>query len=416
MISPEVRRQAGKSWQSASIHGGKIPRVSVIIPVYNHARYLGNAIQSVISQSYDEYEIIVVDDGSQDGSREVAGRFGNRIRYVWQKNQGLSAARNTGVQKARAEAIALLDADDQWEPAFLERMMNQLSRNPIAAGVYCGFQYMDDEGHPVGSRNVRVVPPEQFHETLLREGNWLVPCAVVFRKQLASEVGLFDEALEAVEDADLWTRLSVIQPFVGVPEALVRYRRHDGNMSSDAERMIRASYKHTQSMFGPPEGNVSSWSEHKRWAYAKLYRSGARRFLAFGNVAESARHVQMLMETAPILALEMAVWRELARAHLPVEFRNDITSRPDLAIAHKDISSLLRELATRVSSSSTTWSQYSRIMGSAYLALAEEAGRSSSPLQAASWLYTAARNNPTILLSKRFWGTWGRSIATAING
>src|SRR6476661_4776701 len=92
------------------------PLVSILIPNFNHAPYLGDAIGSVLAQSYDNVEVIVIDDGSTDASRAVAARFGNRIRYIWQENRGLSAARNRGIRAATGEYIGLLDADDLYEP------------------------------------------------------------------------------------------------------------------------------------------------------------------------------------------------------------------------------------------------------------------------------------------------------------
>ena len=97
--------------------------VSIIIPNFNQARFVVSAIESALGQTYPFFEIIVVDDGSTDNSREVVARFGNKVRYMWQKNQGLAGARNTGIKAAKGEFIGLLDADDEWERNFLDSML-----------------------------------------------------------------------------------------------------------------------------------------------------------------------------------------------------------------------------------------------------------------------------------------------------
>jgi glycosyltransferase involved in cell wall biosynthesis len=120
--------------------GGGI--VSVIIPTYNHAQYVGDAIQSVLDQEYRNFEIIVVDDGSTDDSQAVVAEFGAQVRYIWQENRGLSAARNTGIEAANGAYISLLDADDMLEPRFLGTLVSILEAEPDFAGVYCGYQFV----------------------------------------------------------------------------------------------------------------------------------------------------------------------------------------------------------------------------------------------------------------------------------
>lgn len=381
------------------------PRVSVIIPTYEHVEFVGAAIQSVLDQRYSDYEIIVIDDGSQDGTQEVVQQFGNQLRYFWQDNRGLSAARNAGIRKACAEIIALLDADDEWEPGFLERMVVELDRHPQAAAVYCGFRYIDREGEPIGGEHLRIEPPERFHKVIVSEGNWIVPAAVIFRKQQTMQVGLFNESLDAVEDADLWARMSANATFVGVPEALVRYRRHHQNMSADPERMIEASYQVIEKSLGPPEGNPRSWLKEKQSAYAHLYRSATVRHLAVGNFQASSRYLRKLVETSPGMASSMAVWRQIARAHKPVERRADQLSKQDLLQSERDIDQLLDQTRVHITNRPLPESIYAIIKASAQLALAEEAGIAQQPDAALRFLFHCVETRSIFLLSKRFWGT-----------
>lgn len=197
--------------------------VSVIIPAYNAERFIGQAIQSVLDQTYTNWELVIINDGSTDNTAEIVKEFDDpRVTYIYQENRGLSAARNTAIRNANAEIIALLDSDDLWEPEFLEKMMGLIERHPDAAAVYCGFQYIDNQGKDIGIPQSKMFPPEEIYRTLICDGNWLVPCAVVFRKQLAELAGLFDETISPVADADLWTRLAANHPLIGLPEVLVK--------------------------------------------------------------------------------------------------------------------------------------------------------------------------------------------------
>ena len=153
---------------------------SVIIPNYNHAQYLGDAIQSVLDQTYRNFEIIVVDDGSTDNSREVVAGFGDQVNYIWQENRGLSAARNTGIRRAKGTYIGLLDADDMYEPDFLSTLVSELETDPHAAGIYCGYRFVDHLNHPLPQIESRSIPDDRLFEALV-DGNFLVPESMLRR-------------------------------------------------------------------------------------------------------------------------------------------------------------------------------------------------------------------------------------------
>jgi len=385
--------------------------VSVMMPAYNAEIYIAQAIESVLAQSYMQWELVIVNDGSTDNTAEIVKEFDDpRIIYIYQENLGLSAARNTGIRNSRTEIIALLDSDDLWEPEFLEIMLGLIERHPDAAAVYCGFQYIDAQGQDIGIPSCKVIPPETVYETFICEGNWLAPCAVVFRRRLAQEVGLFDESLMAVEDADLWIRLSALHHFIGLPKVLVKYRRHDSNMSKDPHRMVTAKYQCTEKMFGPPVGDISSCSELKRCAYEKVFQYGARGYLASGIVEKSADNFQQLLKISPNSALSMGVWRGLVRAHLPDERRNNPAAYPDWELAERDIFRLLHELSIRANGSVALQKLSSRLKGSAYLALAEEANQANELRRSFEWLWRSAKSCPNILFSRPYWGTVVRSI------
>ena len=211
--------------------------VSFVIPNYNHACYLGQAIASALAQTYPNVEIIVVDDGSTDDSRAVAGAFGDRIRCIYQQNAGLSAARNTGIRAAQGEYIALLDADDLVEPAYVERLLAALAEAPQAAGAYCGFRFVDQDNRPLNRVEQRITAPGALYSALLN-GNYWVPESLLARRSCYQAMGEFDSTLRACEDWDVWLRFSRHYALVGIDDVLVRYRVVTGSMSSDPRRML----------------------------------------------------------------------------------------------------------------------------------------------------------------------------------
>lgn len=386
------------------------PQVSVLIPSYNLAHYLVHALRSVISQSYSDWEAIVIDDGSTDDTQKVAAQFDDpRIRFIYQENQGLSAARNTGLREANSDIIALLDADDIWMEDYLEKMLAPLDNKPDAVAVYCGFQYIDENGTDVGIPSLKVVPPDEFREYFAMNGNWLVPSGVVFRKVVAQEEGCFDESLRAVEDAYLWSKMSYRGPFVGVPQPLVGYRRHASNMSSDPQRMVSSNYKILEKYHGPPQGDSLTWTERKKYVYTKYFRSAAIRYLAFGDVQMCAYFFLRMQEVTPEAGTEIGTWRSLARVHLPIEIRN----APDTIeweSAERDVSGLLAELEKMRAGSIILDERYSMIAGSAYLALADEAFRGGEYNLGNKWMWLALKNHVGLLFKRPYWGTLTRGI------
>ena len=140
-----------------------LPRVSVVIPAFNQARFLPAAIDSALAQTYRDREIIVVDDGSTDETPDVARRYGDALRYVRQANKGLAGARNTGIERARGEFVALLDSDDVWLPGFLEHMMAVAEAQPRAAVYFGAWRYIDASGNPLPEPpHAHVVPPAKL--------------------------------------------------------------------------------------------------------------------------------------------------------------------------------------------------------------------------------------------------------------
>lgn len=213
--------------------------VSVVIPAYNYARYLLDAVTSVSLQNWEPLEIIVIDDGSTDETPSVLAAIrDSRLRVIRQANAGLSAARNTGIRAARHEFIAFLDADDRWSPDFLATVAGRLATLPpefIMAA--CGFQRITEDGRPV-EQPMRVVPPPKVltaRDFTLR--NRIFPSSVIVRKSAFENNGDFDTALRSSEDRDMWIRLTTRHCAAYIDTPLVQIRRHGHNMSKHAVRM-----------------------------------------------------------------------------------------------------------------------------------------------------------------------------------
>ncbi|MBI4317895.1 MAG: glycosyltransferase [Chloroflexi bacterium] len=201
--------------------------VSVIIPVYNCERFIAEAVDSVLAQSFRDFELIVVDDGSTDRTAEVVKSYGPRLTYIYQTNQERSAARNAGIRRASGQYLAFLDADDIWLPQKLERQIEVFDRAPEIGLVHSWAYFIDGSSQRLtfGTRNLAGSPEagNRAFESLLF-GNFIASPTPVIRAQCVRELGPFDESLVHVEDWDMWLRISARYPIAFVPEPLAGYR------------------------------------------------------------------------------------------------------------------------------------------------------------------------------------------------
>lgn len=215
------------------------PLISAVVPCYNQARFLEQAIRSVLEQSYPNVEVVVVDDGSTDDTAAVAQQFDSRVRYVHQENQGLSAARNTGLRHAKGDLIHFLDSDDFVAPDMYERVVETAALHPDAGVFSTDWLYVDQNGNDLAR-----YPADSWAEdalSLLLEGNRFPPCAAIARRSTVETVGKFKVALRSCEDWDFWIRAaSAGTRFAPVQGAGAMYRRYEGTMSTNHRRMWEA--------------------------------------------------------------------------------------------------------------------------------------------------------------------------------
>jgi glycosyltransferase involved in cell wall biosynthesis len=214
--------------------------VSVVIPCFDHSQFLAQAIESVLAQSYSNYEIIVVDDGSTDNTAEVAGRY-PAVRYVYQQNAGLSSARNTGLRESRGQFLVFLDADDRLLAHALETGINCMHEHPECAFVSGHCRVIDANGAILPSPRQRHVKREHYLE-LLRGGTYIwCPATVVYRRQAFDFIHGFDPELNPAADYDLYLRITRDFPVYSHAQVVAEYRQHSSNMSRDASKMERAA-------------------------------------------------------------------------------------------------------------------------------------------------------------------------------
>jgi len=202
-----------------------MPRVSVIVPVFNAIRTIERALAGVRAQTFADLEIIAVDDGSTDGSLEVLQRYADTIKILQQRNRGPSAARNLGIANSTGELLGFLDADDWWKPELLTRMVKALDQDPQAVMAYCDLQLVDSLGKPFETSlmAVREARPPSLPDML--ESLWpIMPSGTLIRRSALGAVGGFPESLRAFEDVYLWLLLREKGPFAYVPEKLAVWR------------------------------------------------------------------------------------------------------------------------------------------------------------------------------------------------
>ena len=207
-----------------------LPIISIIMPCYNAAAHLAASVGSVLAQTRQDWELIIVDDGSKDQSWPTLERLAAnepRIRIYRQPNAGAAAARNRALREARGAHTAFLDSDDTWHPEFLDAMVTALDANPTAGIAYCGWQSI---GLGKG-RDEPFIPPDYENgdkiESLLGGCRWPIHGALV-RSQIIRDAGGFDEKLSSCMDYDLWLRIGTVHRLVRVPQVLAYYHHHGG--------------------------------------------------------------------------------------------------------------------------------------------------------------------------------------------
>jgi glycosyltransferase involved in cell wall biosynthesis len=273
------------------------PRVSVVLTTHNGASrgYLVEAIESVINQSYENYELLIVDDGSRDHTRKQCSPFldNPKVKYLHQENRGLARARNSGIKAACGEFICFLDDDDVWKPEKLQKQVDlietRLSGTDNWGLIFTWLELIDAQGTVISFWGKR--EGGSIYEKLVFENIIGAPSSVLVRREVLEDVGLFDESLiSSCEDWDLWLRISKKYLVFPVKDYLVRYREHQNSMSANFDKMFASAKQVVDKVLTEASEDISP-----KDAYACLYLN---RSVVFFAAEEYARFREFFMRGA----------------------------------------------------------------------------------------------------------------------
>lgn len=279
--------------------------VSVVIPAYNAAGFVGRAVDSVLAQTHQAREILVINDGSTDDTPRVLEAYGDRIRVIHQRNGGLSNARNRGIREARGDYIAFLDADDRWLPEKLARQVEILSQQP-GIGFCSTRTLVETPTHEItGEWSCPKVEGSLLATLFLRNG--AIPgsgSGVMVRRPLLEQTGGFDEGLHSLEDIDCWMRLAAVSEYACIDEPLTVIVKHPDSMSRNLGRMREAALtvmRKNRHLLPQTErgslwraGYASVLADYAKWEYRSGERSQAMLHLLQGLAHAPLRRGRML--------------------------------------------------------------------------------------------------------------------------
>lgn len=315
-----------------------VPTVSVIIPTYNCGHFIGTGLESVMAQTYQHIEVIVVDDGSTDETRRCVEAFGPRVRYIHQSNAGPSAARNTGIRASRGTFLAFLDADDVWLPRKLERQVAVMEADPEIGVVYTWWAHVDETGAPLPQT---VQPTHHGHvfEQLLR-GCFVTPAMSLIRRSCLDRVGLFDTGMRRGEDWDLLLRIAGARyVFACIPEILMQYRLHAHQTSGDFVKMTESGRRVLAKALAqlPPD---ALRRRLRAEAYRNLYAYAASQAGERGDVTRADAWLAKAMRLDPGLSRRPGFYLAMAFNLLPHGYRTTGELRTRLDAVAATLSSL----------------------------------------------------------------------------
>jgi glycosyltransferase involved in cell wall biosynthesis len=275
--------------------------VSVIIPTYNRADVLTEAVDSVLNQTWKDLEIIVVDDGSTDRTREVLSRYGERVIYFHKENGGPSSARNLGIEKARGRYVAFLDSDDVWELEKLRIQMEFMEEHPDIKLV-CTDSRLMGFGESRERKLRRDLMGNLF--SLLFSNSFVRTSTVLIARACFHEVGYFAEKYRSVEDYDLWLRVARRYPIAYLNQPLVRYRKHGENVSRDKITLRQNAFKVLETHYDRRE--VPSRAYRVRMSNLHLYFG--RAYLRLGDIKMAGRSFGQSLRLTPFRIRPIRYW------------------------------------------------------------------------------------------------------------
>lgn len=297
-----------------------MPKVTVVIPVYNGERYIRATLESVFAQTYQNYEIICVDDGSKDGSVTILGSYAERIQVIRQANMGQAGARNAGVKRGTGTYVALLDQDDLWYPWKLEHQVALLEAHPEAVMAHCDMDWIDEAGNVIQRNRVsaaRMSAPKGL--TMTQVFGWdpcIYPSTTLIRKAAFERVGGFDPEIPWYgEDIDLMLRLREEGQFLFLEEAGTQYRKHSSNCSgAGTDAMFHCAEKFfgkLKTRYARDRGKVAVLDKF----LAQVYSDWGKTKMSSGLHREAQR---LFLRSLKYYPWSVKTYSRLARASAPL--------------------------------------------------------------------------------------------------
>lgn len=244
------------------------PTVSVVISAYNYGRYLAMAVESVLAQSYRDFELVIVDDGSTDDTPDVVRRYLDQpqVRYFRKPNGGQASAKNRGIQESVGAFVAFLDADDVWHTDKLARQLPLFLGRPEVGVVFSGVHCVDREGKPAGEWTMPAYRGAVTQELFI--DNFVPFSSAVVRRECFERLGVFDESLPMAIDYDLWLRFSVEYEMDYVPDPLLFYRMGHGQMSGNVELRFQCASRVARAFMKRHPGVIDRETYRRDRAYS----------------------------------------------------------------------------------------------------------------------------------------------------
>jgi GT2 family glycosyltransferase len=368
-------------------------KVSIIMPVYNGAKYIAEAINSAFAQTYKDWELIVVDDGSTDDTEEIVVSLGLPLKFIKQQNCGPSAARNLGLQAATGTYIVFLDADDEWDHDFLEKTASQLDRlDESVAAVCSGWLYIDKEGQ------------ELPHTRMSRDGylgledflinNPFPLHAILTRKELLLSVHGFDSQILAMEDWDLWLRLlGTGRRFYAIRSPFAKYRLHGLSNSREPDRMRRGRLHALEKLFARADLLADMQALKPRILGRALTQSSVE-FFAVGRDREALRDFCEAIQVCPELFEDDEVFYAIICAQQPVGYKGT-GEFLDLESGERRLVDSIRAALSTSDVPDTKLS--SQVYGRAYLVLSRLAYSQRRMDLTRHYMYLALKHDATLI-------------------
>lgn len=288
--------------------------VAVVIPAYNAEPFLRRAVDSVLGQTMPPEKLIIIDDGSRDGTRAIIESYGNKVELLTQQNQGPSVARNRALKLIDTEFVAFVDADDAWELDKIEKQVAEMRKHPDAVLCYTGIRVIRSSGsediYPAAN-------PKLLHRTLRFANPGIPPSCMLFRSKAYHDIGGFNTALRGIDDWEFVVRMSRRGPFCLVNEPLLIYYASDSSLSSDADRIFGEVTKMLDPVLLEGLSGLPRWVWRRRILSFQSYKAGLT-----SRASKNPKELRYMLES--LLQWPLPTWHPVRFKSAAVTLKNSL--------------------------------------------------------------------------------------------